>query len=126
MLGPFAAVLDYFSANPETLSLILLIWAVIYFLGLVQLKRIESKTTSLVLEHSLPLLQAEPELTPVDLYERIYPVWITELKGWKYLFIPHKHDLWPVSVTLEHVLAKIPFSSEWISKILTKNGIELS
>jgi len=62
-LGPFVAVLDYFSANPETLSLILLIWALIYFSGLLQLKRIESKTASLVLEHSLPLLQANPQLS---------------------------------------------------------------
>ena len=123
MLGPFTAVLDYFYIYPERLSLILLAWGLVYFTGLLQLKRIEAKTAALVLHHSRPLLQADPQLSAADLYQRLYPLWSAELKNWKYVFIPHKHDLWPVRVTLEHVLEKIPFSSDWISKILARDGI---
>jgi hypothetical protein len=122
MLGPFTVVLDYFAANPDRLSILLALWALVYFTGLVQLKRIESKTVSLVLQLSRPLIEANPNFTSEDLYQHIYPIWIEELKNWKYLYIPHKHDLWPVSVSLEHIQAKILFSPEWISKTLAKNG----
>lgn len=126
MLGPFTVVLDYFSENPGRLSIILVAWASIYFLGLLQLKRIESKTIALVLQESAAHLKQRPDLSSADLYQAIYPLWRLEFTEWKYWFIPHKHDMWPVRVTLDNVLAKIPISPEWIESVLAKNGINLS
>jgi hypothetical protein len=126
MLGPFTIVLDYFSAHPGTLTLILGTWASVYFAGLMQLKYIESKTTSLVLENSRHMLTKDPNLTPTDLYKQIYPIWVAEMKNWRVLFIPHENDLWPVSVTKEHILTKLHFSPDWISKTLEKDGITVN
>lgn len=121
MLGPFTVVLDFLTTHPLLTSAILGTWGIIYYAGRVQLKIIEAKTIRLLVFHSRELLK-DQVISASDLYSKIYPVWVEELKSWGYLFIPHKHDLWPVPVTVENVLIKIPVSPQWISAILDKNA----
>jgi hypothetical protein len=123
MLGPFNAVLDYFIAHPNTLTLLLTLWLCMYGLGRYQLKRIEAKSTAWLLTRSRALLIADPGLTPPDLYQQLYPLWTEEFKKWRYVYIPNKYDLWPVPASLKNVQAKMPFSVDWIAKVLAKQGV---
>lgn len=123
MLGPFNAVLDYFSAHPEALTALLAIWAGVYYIGYLQLKRIEAKTRTLVLKESRLRLQARPGASAQELFEAIYPLWVAEFQGWRFLYIPHRWDLWPVRPTEKNVTAKLALNPEWVADLLAKNGI---
>lgn len=125
MLGPFNAVLDYFTEHPERLTILLAIWAVVYYLGYVQLKLIEAKTKKLVLRESSARLKTHPGASAKELYEAIYPQWAAEFKTWKYWYIPHRWDLWPVRPTEKNVNAKLVLTAEWLATLLEKNGISL-
>jgi hypothetical protein len=123
MLGPFTVVLDFLTAHPLLTSAILATWGIIYYAGRVQLKIIEAKTIKLIVSHCRILLVKDSGISATDLYSKIFPIWVQELKTWQYLFIPNKYDLWPVPVTVENVLVKIPISPRWISAILDKMQI---
>jgi len=123
ILGPLSAVLDYSADHPFVWTTILLVWILIYVSARIQLKLIELKTTDLVVKHCRLYISANPDITPTDLYNRIFPIWTSEMKQWGYLFILHKHDLWPVKATLENVQVKIPFSPKWITATMEKKGI---
>ena len=125
MLGPFNAVLDYFGEHPEQLTILLVIWAVVYFTGYLQLKRIEAKTKKLVLLESSACLQTHPGASTQELYEVVYPLWAAEFKTWKYWYIPHRWDLWPVRPTEKNVNAKLALTVEWLGTFLEKNGVSL-
>jgi len=125
MLGPFNAVLDYFSKYPEQLTFLLAIWAVVYYAGYLQLKRIEAKTKALVLRESSARLRKQPGTSAQEMYEAVYPLWAAEFKSWKYWYIPHRWDLWPVKPTEENVSDKLPFTTEWLAALLEKNGVSL-
>jgi hypothetical protein len=126
MLGPFNAVLDFFSAHPGYLMYLLTAWAGLYLAGTVQLRRIEARTIALLIRYSQsPGAQAD-RVSAVELYRQFYPVWRQELEQWNYWFIPHQNDLWPVRVSPERVAAKIPLSPDWLEKTLNKHGMVLS
>ena len=124
-LGPLSAVLDYFSQNPERLTILLAIWAAVYYLGYLQLKRIEAKTKALVLLECSNRLKTHPGASAQELYEAVYPLWAAEFKTWKYWYIPHRLDLWPVRPTEKNVNAKLALTTEWLASLLEKNGITL-
>jgi hypothetical protein len=126
MLGPFNAVLDFFSAHPEALTAILVVWAAIYYAGYLQLKHIEAKTRRLVLEESRTRLQAQPGASARELFESVYPRWASEFKSWKYLYIPHRWELWPVRPTETNVRVKLSLSPDWVADLLAKNGITVA
>jgi hypothetical protein len=125
MLGPFNAVLDYFAANPSLLLYILTAWASVYLAGAIQLRNIETKTSAMLVRFSKSLGHQSEGLSASEIYQKFYPLWLEELKTWKYWFIPHKHDLWPVRITPERVVGKLLLSPEWVGKTLKKNGLAL-
>jgi hypothetical protein len=125
MLGPFNAVLDYFIEYPERLTILLLIWAVVYYAGYLQLKRIESRTKALILRESSAHLKTQPGASAQELYKAVYPLWTAEFKTWKYLYIPHRWDLWPVRPTVKNVTAKLALTTEWLAALLENNEISL-
>ena len=124
-LGPLAAITDFFAAHPEIMTAILALWMVFYAAGRIQVKLIERRTALLVVERSRRLLAVDPQLTLAELREKILPAWLEELKNWKYFFVPHKYDFWPVPATPKNVQVKLPLSTEWLAKILKANGILL-
>ena len=125
MLGPFVVVLDFFSAHPELLTAILVLWMLIYAAGLIQLKLIERRTVRLVVDRSQRLVAANPQISLADLRAKLLPLWLEEMKNWNFLFIPHKFDFWPVPVTPKNLQVKLPLSPEWLLKVLNTNGIIL-
>jgi len=126
MLGPLVVVMDFFSAHPEILTGILTVWMGFYAAGHYQMKAIEKRTIRLVLERGRLLISADPQISLVDLRARILPIWLDEMKEWKYWFIPHKFDFYPVRVTPENVQAKLDMTQEWLATILKKNDIILA
>jgi hypothetical protein len=125
MLGPLSLILDFFKAHPELLTAILLAWLLVNAAGRIQLKIIEDRTILLVTTQSRRLIALYPAISLVDLREKLLPLWNEEVKNWRFLFIPHKFDIWPVSVTPENILLKLPLSSEWLAGVLIKDGIAI-
>jgi hypothetical protein len=125
MLGPFVVIMDFFAAHPEFLTAILALWMLFYAAGLIQLKLIERRTARLVIDRSLRLVAANPQISLADLRANILPAWLDEINKWNFLFIPHKFDFWPVPVTPKNVQVKLPLSPEWLAKVLNTNGIIL-
>lgn len=126
-LGPLEGVLDFILNNPILTSGIFAVWLGIFIAGKLQLQNIKRKTVEMVLEMSPGFISAKPHITSRGIYKRIYPRWEADLRrwGWSIPFIPHRMDLWPVSITPENVRRKFPFSPEWIAKLLTQNDIQL-
>jgi hypothetical protein len=125
MLGPLAVIMDFFSAHPEILTAILAVWMLIYAIGRIQLALIQQKTARLVVELSRSLVAANPQVSLADLREQLLPPWLEELKTWKYLFIPHKYDFWPVPASVKNVQIKFPMPPDWLNRVLKTNGILL-
>jgi hypothetical protein len=125
MLGPLGVILDFFSAHYEILTVILSLWMLFYAAGHLQVKLIEKRTALLVVDWSQRLLAADPQISLADLHKRILSAWLEEFKNWKYYFVPHKFDFWPVPATSQNVQVKLPLSPEWVAKVLKKNGISL-
>jgi hypothetical protein len=124
LLGPFTVVLDYFSANPGQLIHLLTVWALIYLAGAIQLKQIEARSAELLL-NKWGSIAEKSELTEEEIYKWFYRLWLDEFTKWKYWFIPHRTDLFPVKATPDRAANKIPLSSDWVFKTLNKNGIAI-
>lgn len=122
MLGPFAGVLDWAQAHPEPITLAIFAWAMLWFLGQLQLKHIQSETTRLVIRLGRSMLRESPGLSTRKLYELIYPIWAASLPHWA-LFIPHRTEMWPVPIRPEIVERRIGFSPDWIQSALEGEGI---
>lgn len=123
LLGPFVVILDFFILNPEILGLIISLYLITLGLGRLQVKRITTRTVELILEKCSAWLKETPTLTGKQLFDRFYPIWIEELKNFKFPLIMNKHDLWPVTVTPEHVLFKLPLSPEYLNQTLINAGL---
>jgi hypothetical protein len=68
---------------------------------------------------------SDPKLSDKKHFERFYPLWESELKKMRYLYIMNKHDLWPVKINPKNVLVKIPLSPEYIREYLAEDEAEL-
>ncbi len=125
MLGPLAAVIDFFSAHPEIITIVLAIWMIFYIAGRIQLSRIRQKTVALVVEQGRRELALDPSISLVALREKLLARWQAEFAGWRYLFVPHKYEFWPVKASPKNVLVKMPFSPQWLHDELGRAGLNL-
>ncbi len=123
LLGPFVVILDFLILNPEVLGIIISLYLITLGLGRLQLRRITTRTVELILEKCSAWLKETPTLTGKQLFERLYPIWVEELKNFKFPMIMNKHDLWPATVTPEHVLIKLPLSPEYLNQTLINAGV---
>lgn len=117
-LGPFVVILDFFSTRPEWLAVIFGAYLLMYAAGKLQLKDIKQRTHRLIEERCKKWLAERPETSDEQLFKYFYPIWENELSKLRYLFILNRHDLWPVSVTPQHILEKIPLSADYLRKYL--------
>lgn len=118
------AAIQWMLANPSIVGVVLLVWMGMLFLGKVQLKRIESRTSSLVLEVSRQYLREDPLLRADQLYGRLYPQWSQMVRS-SALFIPHRWELWPLPATPSIVRERIDFTPEWLSQYLRTHGFDV-
>ena len=123
MLGPLSAILDWFSAHPGVITAVIVVWLAFYLAGRIQLWRIRLRTTALVVEQSRRELTFDPSMSLAALRDKLLARWQAEFSGWRYLFVPHKYDFWPVKATPGNVLVKMPFSPEWLHQVLTRAGV---
>jgi hypothetical protein len=125
MLGSLGRpVLDFMLENPQIVTGVLAVWLGIFVAGRLQLRRIEQKSTELVVGLGRDLIAEKPHITARGLYKRIYPRWCEAVRGWAW-FVPHRLDLWPVPVRPETVQQKLPFSPQWVAEVLRQHGIQL-
>lgn len=126
ILGEWVSrLLDFLKAHPDLVTAIFALWLGLFAAGRYQLRRIEQKTTELVLEMARDLMAQKPNITAQGLYKRIYPRWAESLRHWAW-FVPHRLELWPVPVCPDTVRQKIPFSPQWIAETLQRYGISVS
>jgi len=123
MLGPLSAILDWFSAHPGIITAVLVVWFALYIAGRIQLSRIRQRTAALVVEQSRHELAFDPSISLAALREKLLARWQAEFAGWRYLFVPHKYEFWPVKATPGNVLVKMPFTPEWLHELLTKASV---
>ncbi len=123
MLGPLSAILDWFSAHPGLITGILVVWLVLYVAGRIQLSRIRQRSAALVVAQSQHELAFDPSISLAVLRDRLLAQWQAEYAGWRFWFVPHKYEFWPVKATPRNVLVKMPFSPEWLHEVLTKAGV---
>ena len=117
-LGPFVVILDFFAEKPEWLTVIFGSYLLVYGVARYQLSGIKKQTYRLIEELCRKWVEEHPDGTDEQLYDYFYPIWETELKKVRYLYIMNKYDLWPVSVTPKHVLVKIPLTPSYLRKYL--------
>ena len=117
-LGPLSPLLDFIENHQTIVAIILVVWFGIYWAGRMQLKHIEKKSIEFVIAQTRKELLKHPKINIKGLYKRIYPEWVKLLPTWGGWFIPHHYDLWPVPIRAKTVQEKMPFSPEWIAKVL--------
>jgi len=122
-LGPFANVLDFFATRTEWITAFFILYLGMYGIGLIQLNGIRKRTRQLMQAFCKQWLENHPRASDQELFKRFYPAWETEFRTWRYFFIPNKHDLWPVTVTVENVLTKMPLSPEYVHNVLAEIGL---
>jgi hypothetical protein len=125
IVGPWGrAAIEWMLANPVIVGAALFIWMGILFSGKAQLKRIESRTHSLVLEGARQYLEEDPRLTATHLYDRLYPQWRQMVRR-SALFITHRWELWPLPAIPSIVRERIDFTPEWLDQYLRTQGFKV-
>lgn len=122
-LGPLFVILEYFKNRPELLGLVFALYLVILGIGKWHLKKIKTRMDLLILQHGSTWVKENRELTSEQFMERFTPIWEKELNSFRFPFIMNKHDLWPVSVTPDHVQVKLPLTGEYVKDVLAASGI---
>ena len=122
-LGPLVVILDFTATRTGWITLSFGFYLCMYGVAQLQLSGIKKRTHKLIEESCKRWLTSYSDVTVEELFKRFYPLWETELKKMHYLYILNKHDLWPVSITPQHVMVKIPLSPDYIRQHLIKNGI---
>lgn len=125
MLGPIGGFLDWAKVNPVPVAIPLFLWATLWYIAKLQLKRIETHTTQLVLDMGREAIAASSNISVQTLYQRIYPVWAAALPNWAW-FMPHRLELWPVRVSPERVQQSLDFSPQWIADVLANHDIVIT
>lgn len=124
MLGPLSPLLDFIFENPRIVNSILVAIVLIYIAGRVQLKIIQQKSESLVVELGREITRKKPHITKSGLFKKIYPQWSDAIRGWA-IFVPSKYDFYPVLVKPEIVKQKMDFSPDWMASVLNRHQIYL-
>ena len=124
-LGPFVVILQYTKTRTGLIAIFFGSYLLTYALGILQIREIKNKTHQLIKEKYKEWQTSDPKLSDKKLFERFYPLWESELKKMRYLYIMNKHDLWPVKINPKNVLVKIPLSPEYIREYLAEDEAEL-
>jgi hypothetical protein len=123
MLGTAGiAIVNWLLDNVAIVSVVLAGYLSVYFAGRLQMRHIVKRTETLVLEAAMEMTRKGKRINRSGLYKRLYPEWTESLRSWAW-FIPHRLELLIVPVSVEAVLVKLPFSPEWIDKVLEKNQL---
>lgn len=122
-LGPFVVILDFTSTRTGWITLFFGGYLCMYGVARLQVLSIKKNTNKLIEESYKRWLVVYSNATDEELFQRFYPLWETELKKKRYFYVLNKHDLWPVSITPQHVLVKFPLSPAYIRQHLIKSGI---
>jgi hypothetical protein len=123
-LGPFTVILDFFATRTELLTLLFCGYLCMFAAGSFQLSNIKKRTHMLIEEHCRAWLEIHSKATDHDLFAFFYPIWEAELKRMGAVFILNKFDLWPVPVTPNNVLVKIPLSPIYLRQYLTTGFVQ--
>jgi len=125
-LGPFVVILQYTKTRTGLIAILFGAYLLTYALGILQIRAIKKKTHQLIEEKYREWQTSDPKLSAKKLFERFYPLWETELKQMRYLYIMNKHDLWPVKINPKNVLIKFPLSAEYIAEYLAGDENKLT
>ena len=118
------AAIEWMLAHPLVMGIILLAWMGMLYGGKAQLKRVESRTHSLVLEEARQYLAEAPGLNANHLYDRLYPQWRQMVRR-SALFITHRWELWPLPAIPSLVRQRIGFTPEWLGQYLRTHGFDV-
>jgi hypothetical protein len=118
------AAIEWMLARPLVMGITLLVWMGMLYSGKVQLKRVESRTHSLVLEGAHQYLSEAPRLNADHLYDRLYPQWRQMVRR-SALFITHRWELWPLPAIPAIVRERIDFTPEWLGQYLRTHGFDV-
>lgn len=125
ILGPWSRTfIEWTSANPLPISAFFIALLAFFAAGKWQLKRIEDRTKSMVIEAGREALGENPQITAKELFEKLLPEWEKMLRETAW-FIPHRLELWPIPAAPQTVSERINFNSEWLSQYLWENGINI-
>jgi hypothetical protein len=125
MLGPWSRpFIAWTIANPLPIGTFFTALLAFFAAGKWQLKRIDDRTKSMVIEGGRKALGENPQITAKELFEKLHPEWEMMLRETA-LFIPHRFELWPVPAAPQTVSERINFNSEWLGQYLWENGIKI-
>lgn len=123
MLGTTGrALLDLIKSNMLVFNIFVFFYLVVLGLGKLQLKKIKRETEALALEIAAPLIEGDPTISIIELFDRINPIWLSKVDTWAY-FIPHKLEIFVVKATHANVLKIFEFSPDWIEELLISKKI---
>lgn len=118
------AGIKWMVANPAVVGAVLLVWMALLGAGKLQVRRIQGRTQSMVLDAANQRRGESKGVSAKQLHRRLYPEW-SDMVRHSALFVPHRLEMWPVPATPDNVQHHVDFSPEWIYRFLTKQGFRV-
>ncbi|NLN49634.1 MAG: hypothetical protein GX154_11245, partial [Clostridiales bacterium] len=77
-------MLDLIISNMLVFNIFVFFYLVVLGLGKLQLKKIKRETEALALEIAAPLIEGDPTISIIELFDRINPIWLSKVDTWAY------------------------------------------
>jgi hypothetical protein len=101
-----------------------LIYGIFLAISSYNLKRIEKKVNLEILNQAKGILEKVPDISYVDLVERIKIPWEKIIKDYSFFpYISHESDLWVTRANLVNIRDIIMYNDRKIKLVLERNGI---
>lgn len=126
ILGPWGrAVIEWLLDHPAVLGSILSVWLLLMLWSERSLRKVQSRTSALVLDGAREALVKDPDLSAGRIYDQLYPQWCDMVRKTATI-IPHRWELWPLPATPSTVRDRIGFTPLWLWNHLVTNGVRPS
>lgn len=110
--------------SPETSLIVFSVWLIVFLSGKMQLRLIEKISINFVLQKYEELISQNRKIRLGQFFNAISENWEPEVRR-KVLFVPHRFELWPMPASPKYLAKRLPFSENWVGKVLVENGKEL-
>ncbi len=115
-------MINWFGENPIYLSLICLVWLLLWGAGKIQFHKniqyLRDATSSVTKQ----LISEGKEVNIHIIYQTVYQQWQQRIEHLSW-FIPHRYELWPIPAKIEELKNRIGFSPEWVEEFLTTQDL---
>jgi len=110
--------------SQQTSLIVFSVWLIIFLLGKSQLRSIEKISASYIIQKYEELAAHNRKIRLGQFFSAISGDWEKVVKG-KVLFVPHRYELWPMPASPKYLAKRLPFTENWVGKVLVEHNMEL-